>query len=262
MVDKNNSDEIKQFLKESNFWETDKVASLNRSNKVAWGLALFGLGLATVATWSVGQLTPLKTVEPYVIRVNDVSGRVDIVTALKEGKETYTTSLNKYFIAKYIKHREGYSRQLAEQFYYVTGLMSDETEQKNYYAWFKPKNPLSPLNLYSDNEKVKIDVLSISAIDEDKNIYLARYRKIIETASSAKDEVSHWAATLRFKYTTAPTKESDREINPLGFQVVEYRNDPDSIEQSTNPTITYRDEDQTITTTTKNGGLAPQSRTR
>lgn len=249
---------IKQYLQESNFWEIDKMASLNRSNKVAWGLAIFGLGLASVCAWSVGQLTPLKTVEPYVIRVNDVSGHVDIVTALRNGKETYESSLNKYFIAKYIQHREGYSRQLAEQFYYVTGLMSGEVERKKYYNWFKPKNPNSPLNTYSASDKVKVDIQSISSIDEDKNIYLARYRKITESSAGRSNSTS-WAATVRFQYTDAPTKEKDREINPLGFQILEYRNDPDSVQQYSKPKITYLSDEKDSRKST--GGIQPQTRT-
>jgi type IV secretion system protein VirB8 len=33
---------------------------------------------------------------------------------------------------------------------------------------------------------------------------------------------------LVFKYSGAPMTEKDRAVNPLGFQVTEYRNDPDS----------------------------------
>jgi type IV secretion system protein VirB8 len=53
---------------------------------------------------------------------------------------------------------------------------------------------------------------------------------------SDKPESSHWAATITFKYSNAPMKEKDRAINPLGFQVTEYRNDPDAF--TTDPTST------------------------
>jgi hypothetical protein len=38
----------------------------------------------------------------------------------------------------------------------------------------------------------------------------------------------NWNAILTFKYTTAPEHEKDRVINPLGFQVVNYRSDPEA----------------------------------
>lgn len=40
--------------------------------------------------------------------------------------------------------------------------------------------------------------------------------------------VTHWAATLVFKFSDAPMAEKDRAVNPLGFQVTEYRTDPDT----------------------------------
>lgn len=260
MSEANNKKAAQQYLKEVNYWEQDKLRSLNRSNKVAWTLATFGLGLAAICAWSVGQLAPLKTVEPYVIRVNDTSGSVDIVTALKDGKTTYEMALNKYFIAKYIRAREGYSRQLAEEFYYVTGLMSGKDEKKRYFNWFNPKNDQSPLNIYSETEKVAIDIQSISPIGgKDSNIALVRYIKKLERAN-APPAKTFWAATVRFSYTSAPTNERDREINPLGFQVIEYRNDPDTVAQPLTPTITYR-ADMERAVQPDNGGIFPYART-
>lgn len=43
----------------------------------------------------------------------------------------------------------------------------------------------------------------------------------------------HWTATITFKYSDAPIKEKDRAVNPLGFQVVAYRDDPDAMPVST-----------------------------
>jgi type IV secretion system protein VirB8 len=248
-----------QYLAEANYWSKDKVKSLNRSNKVAWGLAVFGLGLATVATWSVGQLVPLKTVEPYVIRVSETSGSVDIVTGLKNGKQTYEEALNKYFLIKYVRYREAYSRTLAEEHYYSTGLMSGKAEKKRYFTWFSPKNPQSPLNIYGENEKVYIDVQSVSFLGDNRDIALIRYIKKVETSAGQKPIVTHWAATAKFQYSSAPTKERDREITPLGFQVVEYRNDPDTVGDIQKPTITYK-EAKKIKPTVK-AGIFPQART-
>jgi type IV secretion system protein VirB8 len=33
---------------------------------------------------------------------------------------------------------------------------------------------------------------------------------------------------MTFKFTTAPEHEKDRNLNPLGFQVVNYRSDPEA----------------------------------
>jgi type IV secretion system protein VirB8 len=39
----------------------------------------------------------------------------------------------------------------------------------------------------------------------------------------------HWFANVRFRYTAEPLKNEWRYDNPLGFQVIEYRKDQESV---------------------------------
>jgi len=238
METKEDKEAIKRYLKETTTWEVDRINSLKRSHIAAWCLAIAGLTIGGICAWAVGQLSPLKTVVPYVIRVNETSGTVDIIKALKDGKTTYEESLNKYFLGWYLRYREGYSRTLAESYYYNVGLMSGGKEKNRYFAFFKPSNPNSPLNVYDENEQLKISVKSISFIEED--LALVRYIRIFERVGNDKPELTHWAATVKFSYSGAPQSEQDRSINPLGFQVVEYRTDPDSNSSNSLPSITYK----------------------
>jgi len=109
-------------------------------------------------------------------------------------------------------------------------------EQQKYYDAFTPKNTQSPINVYGPYAKVKVRIKSTSFIKE--NVALVRYIKEIERGAD-KNQITHWAATITFTYSGAPMKEKDREVNPLGFQVVEYRNDPDALTpDATTPTPT------------------------
>ena len=78
------------------------------------------------------MLTPLKTVKPYVIRVDNATGIVDTIDALKDGKTMYDEVINRYFIQLYVRYREGYSRELAAEYYGNVGLMSATQEQQRY----------------------------------------------------------------------------------------------------------------------------------
>ena len=229
---------LNRYLKETTSWEVDRINSLKRSHFAAWCLAIAGLTIGAICAWAVGQLSPLKTVVPYVIRVNETSGTVDIIKALKDGKTTYEESLNKYFLGWYLRYREGYSRTLAESYYYNVGLMSGGKEKRRYFAFFKPSNPKSPLNVYDEQEQLKIKVKSISFIEED--LALVRYIRTYERIGNDKPDLTHWAATVKFTYSGAPQSEQDRSINPLGFQVIEYRTDPDSNTNNALPSITYK----------------------
>lgn len=214
-----------QYFEEAKSWETDRNKQLRRSVRTAWTTtAAFGV-LALCALVAVAGLTPLKQTELRVIRVDNSTGIVDVVNALKDGKENYDEAVNKYFIQWYVRYREGYTRDLAEEYYYNTGLMSGGVEQQRYFASFNPKNPLSPLNVYGAYAKVKIKVKSTSFISP--TVALVRYTKEIERGSD-RAQITHWAATVTFRYTSAPMAERDRAVNPLGFQVTDYRNDPDT----------------------------------
>jgi len=222
-VDKEN---VEKYLQETRSWETDKVQALEKSKNIAWRIAIASSVLTFASVTAVIVLTPLKTIVPYVIRVDNSTGIVDVVNSLKDGETSYDEAINKYFTQWYVRYREGYSKELAEEYYSNVGIMSSALEQKKYYDFFNPKNPLSPLNIYGKYAKVKVVIKSTSFIKND--IALVRYSTEIERGSD-NPEVSHFAATITFSYSGAPMKETDRAVNPLGFQVVEYRNDPDAL---------------------------------
>ena len=217
--------DYEEYLKEARTWETDKVQELMKSRTVAWRVATASAVVAIVAVLALVGLTPLKTVEPFVIRVDNSTGIVDVVQTLRNGKTNYDEAVNKYFTQWYVRYREGYSKDLAEDYYGNVGIMSVGLEQQKYYAWFNPKNPMSPLNVYGPYAKIKIAIKGTSFISP--NVALVRYTRGIERGLD-KPQLTHWAATITFKYSGAPMSEKDRAINPLGFQVVEYRNDPEA----------------------------------
>ncbi|WP_334190489.1 virB8 family protein [Noviherbaspirillum sp.] len=217
--------DLKAYLDEARTWETDRVREIERSKAIAWWIA----GLAGVTTMmsvgAVAALAPLKTSEPYVIRVDNATGIVDVVEALTDGRTNYNEAVNKYFTQLYVRYREGYSKELAEEYYNNVGILSGSVEQQKYYQFFNPKNAQSPLNIYGPHAKVRVRIKGTTFIKN--NVALVRYTKDIERGAD-KPQVTHWSATITFKYTKAPMAEKDRAVNPLGFLVAEYRNDPDA----------------------------------
>lgn len=226
MASKVEKKDFDKYLREAKSWETDRLIAAEKSKKIAWSIAMVAGGIALVAVIAVAGLTPLKNTELKIIRVDNATGIVDVVTEIPNAKTNYNEAVNKYFSQLYIRYREGYSRELAEEYYANVGIMSGRAEQQRYGEFFNPKNPQSPLNVYGTNARVKTRVKSVSFIKE--NVALVRYTKEIERGASERPAITHWAATLVFKYSGAPMTEKDRAVNPLGFQVTEYRNDPDS----------------------------------
>lgn len=227
MLTKVEKQDFEQYLREAQSWETNRIVHAEKSKKLAWAIAAVASGIAVLSAIAIVGLTPLKHTELRIVRVNDTTGTVDILSEIPNAKTTYDEAINRYFAGQYIRFREGYSRKLADEYYSSVGILSAGAEQRRYGEWFSPKNPQSPLNLYGDNARVKVHIKGYSFLKKD--VVLVRYWKEVERGASEKPVVTHWAATVVFKYSGAPMAEKDRELNPLGFQVTEYRNDPDTV---------------------------------
>ena len=76
------SPDLKRYFTEARRWDQDRLASALRSRRLAWSAAAVATGLAVIATGAVAMLTPLKSTEPFVIRVDQTTGAVDVMLSL------------------------------------------------------------------------------------------------------------------------------------------------------------------------------------
>jgi len=174
---------------------------------------------------AVAGLTPLKTIKPFVVRVDNATGIVDVVSELGQAKTNYDEAINKYFVQWYVRYRQAYSSELMEDYYFAVGALSSPIEQKRYLEQIETSNPESPIKQYGKTSRVRIDVKSISFLQP--TVALVRYTKILEHGAE-QAEKTHWAATVTFQYSGTPASEKSRGVNPLGFEVTDYRVDPDA----------------------------------
>ena len=71
---------VAAYLEEARGWDLDRGRAAERSARRAWWVAgLAGL-VAFAAVVAVAGLTPFKTVEPFVVRVDNTTGIVDVVS--------------------------------------------------------------------------------------------------------------------------------------------------------------------------------------
>lgn len=222
------------YLAEARSYETNLVAITKKSEQRAWWVAGTAAVIALLAVFAVAMLAPLKRIELRVIRVNESTGAVDVVQKLDSDKTNYDEVINKYFLEKYLRCRESYSFELATQNYACVDLMSGPDEKQRYLQFFNAKNPTSPLNIYGHDKKVRVTMKSTSFAPDNPNIAFVHYYKELDDHSE-RPPTSHWVATVTFKYSSAAMKEKDRAINPLGFQALDYRNDPDEATGANSP---------------------------
>ncbi|MFG1260466.1 virB8 family protein [Xanthobacter flavus] len=219
------NESLKSYFEKARRFDQDRMIRAERSTRVAWFVAICASILAAAAVFAVAGLTPLKTVQPFVVRVDNSTGIVDVVSALTATAGTYNEAVTKYFAARYVRAREAYVWSEAEENFRTVALLSTQAEQQRFAALYRGSNPESPQNIYVRSATARINIVSISLINP--HVVSVRY---IRTVTRGEDvRTTHWVATLTFAYVNAPMSATDRLVNPLGFVVSEYRADPEAI---------------------------------
>jgi len=214
--------EENQFFDESANWDEEIHDRSSVKVKVAYTIAGVASAISLISVFAVAALAPLKQSDAYVIRVNDVTGQVQVMRPLTQESLPQSEAITKYFVAKYVTAREGYMRSRAEDDYVTVSKLSNKRVHRHYHAAFTPDNPKSPINVYKDRVVVKIDIENISFLSNN-TAYVPITRSLqFDSRTIEKQE----AVTLDFRYVLNPKKEKDRLINPMGFEVSSYRVDP------------------------------------
>lgn len=201
---------------------------VEKSNKRAWLIAIISAIIALASICAIAYMTPLKQSVPYVIRVDNTTGMVDIITSVKDTEFSSNEALDKYFTSLYVKTREGYHYNLLTQDYTLTQILSSPQVAQDYVKIYEGANARQEI-LKNDNE-VSIDINSV-VLGESADIKTATIRFNATTSAlsnSGKNTVQTSAkvATLSYEYSPADlTTEDERLQNPLGFKVTTYRID-------------------------------------
>jgi len=207
-----------------------RSATINRNR---WCLVgVIALILAATQALALIFLTPLKTVEPYVLQVDNKSGMTNVLKPLRDGKENSLTeeeAVTKSFIVKYVIARETYDPQDLNRNYDLVLLMSSPTEAKKFEDIVANGNPSSPVERFKNTTTRTVRISSVSFLDQKKKTAQVRFITS-ETGRNRQTKEDYWVSILTFRYINAPMDESDRLSNPLGFQIISYRTDQEIIQ--------------------------------
>lgn len=196
------------------------------SNKRAWLVSfIFGF-IAIMSIIAVFLLTPLKQSVPYVIRVDNVTGMVDIISTLKDQTVVSKNSeaLDKYFTANYVKLREQYYWDILEQDYYTVQVFSSNRISSEYQNIYAGAN--SRVKTLQNSVEVEIQIISVVLTNSaGTNVATIRFNEIVKDLQSKTSKQTTKVATLTYEYVKELTTEKERIMNPLGFKVNTYRID-------------------------------------
>ncbi|MBP7190043.1 MAG: virB8 family protein [Rickettsiaceae bacterium] len=170
-----------------------------------------------LSVMSVTKIATSKKFDPFVIQIDEKTGSAKVVTPVAEDILTRDDSITRYFIKKYIVARESYNPvDFATQGMETVRVLSHPMIFMLYRSYINGQDT-NPVTKYGQSNTTYVTMKSWSRIEEKK--YLVRFA-IHETAGSKR--VYNKIAVVLIEYASMELREEERDINPLGFQIMGY----------------------------------------
>ena len=233
-------------------WADDINGALRASRKRAWIVAGAAVLVAILEALALSMLTPLKTVVPYTITVDRQTGHAELARGIVLGPMSQNDALVQSVLAQYVIARETLDATDLAASYRKVGLWSAGTARTDYLRSMDRKNPASVLNGATAATEITTTIKQVTMMSPTSALVrFATDRRDGDGPVTRMD----WAAVIQFGFTGGPLSMEDRLINPLGFQVTNYRRDAEAVApQIIVPTAVPAVAATTTTTTTT---LAP-----
>jgi type IV secretion system protein VirB8 len=208
-------------------WSDDRVRTEGRSRRVAWIVAGIAALIAVLEAIALVALIPLKREVPYTLMVDRQTGYVEALRPLESERIGGDAALTRSFLVQYVIARESFDAATLQSHYQKVGLFSAGEARERYLSQMRSGNPANPLVGLPRGASVEVQVRSVSSIAAETA--MVRFTTIWTDRGGRAQEAQNWVATIRYRYTDAEMSAADRLINPLGFQVVRYRKDAETL---------------------------------
>jgi type IV secretion system protein VirB8 len=225
--------ELKSYFREARTWAEDRQERVSRSQRVAWIIAGVATTIAALEAIALAGLAPLKTVVPMTVLVDRQTGHVTTLDPSLPSRLAPDAALAKSMLAQYVTARESIDRSTIGQDYRKVVLWSGDTARSSYVALMKPGSPGNPLVHLPRQLSIQAKIKSVSLLEAGEA--LVRYDLVQQNAGGGEEAPAPFVSIIRYRYRDRPLAEADRFINPLGFEVLRYRRDPEAVPVETPP---------------------------
>ena len=169
----------------------------------------------------------------YTILVDRQTGYVQTIEGLKPGGLTQDAAVTQSFLVQYVLARETFDAADLRENYQKVMVWSGDNARSQYRREMDKTNPASPLVTNTATTIVKTTVKSVSLLSP--TTALVRFDTTRLDPGASIGDVRSYAAVMSFHYTGAPMRMEDRFINPLGFQILSYRRDAETVTGASAP---------------------------
>lgn len=209
-------------------WYKDRYQYVLVQRRVLAVITVAALVCTLMAIVVIVMLIPQKTIEPYVIQVDQRSGITQYVDPVSAKQLTANEAVKNYFIVNYIRARDGYrATDLLKQYELVRLMSEPKVVYKQFEAQANANNSDSNIARLGSVGSREVLIKSISYLEPT----VAQVRVVIEERADGINISSrrHKIILVRFKFAELPLTTSQRYVNPLGFIVLDYRVDEDAV---------------------------------
>ena len=217
----------------SGHWYQDKYQHVLVQRNLLAVLCLASLVVALVAVFTVARLAPMKSVEPYLLQVEEKTGITQKVEPIARTELANSDAVNRYFVAHYLRTREGYNPTTINYNYDVVRVMSSPDVLYQYRRTIDASNADSMAARLGTGGKRTARINSMQYISNTR-IGATKARttpeRIMQVRFSTTDEMPNaadltqqWIATVTFVYADVDLNEAERLLNPVGFRIVNYQ---------------------------------------
>ncbi len=194
-------------------WYSNRYQIVTVQRNILLLFTLVSMFSVAIAVIFVKNVMSSKSIEPYVIEVEQKTGVATIVNQLTAENFTGDQMIRKYFINQFIHINSGYDPKTYKQDIEKVRLFSTPGIYGDY------RNRINARELGADSQ-IDVRIKSVQPLDNNTvQIRLARQITKKESSVETKDEI----ITMGFYF--APEMNltmEERLINPLGFQVSKY----------------------------------------
>jgi type IV secretion system protein VirB8 len=221
---------LTNYYTEAQGWDRDRARAFERRARTAWIVAGVSIVCLLASVTALMVLMPLKSVEPFLVRVDSRTGIVDVVPPY-DGRGTLDETITRYLLTHYVTVCERFTWSTAESDYEECAAFNAAQRNQVWAAAWATANPDSPLNVYKDGSTVRADVQSVSFFTRSSglsDLAQVRFAKALRRGNGADEQRTYWIATIQYAYAKPASDPSVRRWNPLGLRIIEYRTEAES----------------------------------
>lgn len=222
----------------SKHWYQDRYQHVLTQRNILALIAIVALVTAALAALAVMRIAPLKTVEPYLVEIDEKSGITQRVDAYARKNYVDKEAVDRYFVSTYLRARESYNPSIYRYNFNLVRLMSTPSIFSTYRRQVDPASDSNPIKMLmagggQRDVRVRSMVYIVNPADRGQNLGDVRSRMIqvrlitTDTAPNVPAKTTSWRVDITFEYAQLKLNEEEQFINPLGFTVTRYQIQPE-----------------------------------